>query len=80
MTVVENEKPRRIITEEGAESKQIAEETPVSTPVKDRAINDTARVNRTRTRFDQGMAIGNAVATMEDFYKVDLNHSYRLPC
>lgn len=67
---VENEKPKRIITEEGAESKQIAEETPVSTPVKDRAINDTARVNRTRTRLDQGMANGNAGATMEDFYKV----------
>lgn len=68
---MENEKRKRIITEEGAESKQVAEETPVSTPVKDRAINDTARVNRTRTRLDQGMANGNTGATMEDFYKVD---------
>lgn len=46
------------------------ETTPSTTPRKDPAINDTARVTRTRAMIDRGATKADDVPTMEDFNKV----------
>lgn len=49
---------------------QDGDETPSATPRKDPAINDTARVTRTRAMTDRGAMKVDDVPTMEDFNKV----------